>query len=275
MKHITKKCKSKKNNKKLKDKGTIKKRRRFRQGGNIKEVQRTIMTRKRSRDLNNDDFFSIPIITRKRRRELNNGVFLIPSKSHNGFSLFQVNFSNEEQFINYLNLSENETVNDCFFQSVYSIGLRDLNLAKLNSENIELNGIEGVDTKDVENYIKETFDLKGSVQGWFRNFEKSNWSQDVTIEVLEEWLQDLNDNCATLLFLQLNDGGHFIIAYKYKNIIYYFDPQNAGRQGRSISTNIKDILFDDELEGFCCFYVEGLTEKMPLVKNDCHIKFYG
>ena len=213
-------------------------------------------------------------MTRKRRRDENSGVFLIPSNTHDGFSLFQVNFSNEEQFRNYLNLSENETVNDCFFQSVYSLGLRDLNLAKLNSENIELNGIEGVDTKDVEKYIKESFGLTGSVQTWCKNGKSVQWTEEMVIKALEMWLQDLQDNCATLLFLQFNDGGHFIVAYKYKNTIYYFDPQSVGRQDTTISTKIKDVLPYD-LEEFCCFYVEGLTEKMSLVKNDCHVEFYG
>ena len=248
------KHKSKRNDKKSNVKRTIKKRR-FRRGGNIKENPRTIMTR-------------------KRRRDENSGVFLIPSNTHDGFSLFQVNFSNEEQFRNYLNLSENETVNDCFFQSVYSIGLRDLNLAKLNSENIELNGIEGVDTKDVEKYIKESFGLTGSVQTWCKNGKSVQWTEEMVIKALEMWLQDLQDNCATLLFLQFNDGGHFIVAYKYKNTIYYFDPQSVGRQDTTISTKIKDVLPYD-LEEFCCFYVEGLTEKMSLVKNDCHVEFYG
>jgi len=251
------KYKSKRNNKKSNVKQTIKKRR-FRRGGNIQENPPTVMTRKRRRENDEDS-----------------GVFLIPSKSYNGFSLFQVNFSNEEQFRNYLNLSEKETVNDCFFQSIYSLGLRDRNLAKLNSENIELNGIEGVHVKDVENYIKESFGLTGSVQTWCKNSKEVQWTEEMVLKALELWLKDLNDNCATLLFLHFNEGGHFIIAYKYKNNIYYFDPQSVGLQDTSISTNIKDILFDDELEGFCCFYVEGLTEKIPLVKKDCHVEFSG
>jgi hypothetical protein len=255
--------KSKKNNKKSKNKKsnfkrTIKKR--IFRGGNVFE----------------DHLINTP---RKiyAKKYLGHEVFLIPSVSHNGYSLFQVNFSNEEQFKNYLNLSETETQNDCFFQSVYSLGLRDLDLAKKNSENIELHGVEGVDTRDVENYIKESFGLKKSVASGFVNANVEKWTEERLIEQLGVWLEDLKDNCGTLLFLTLSDGGgHFIVAYKYNNTIYYFDPQGTRQQDNEviISTNIKDILLS-ELIQFLCFYIEDLTEKIPLIKNDCHVEFYG
>ena len=80
-----------------------------------------------------------------------------------------------------------------------------------------------------------------------------------------------------MLFLKLSDGGcHFIVAYKYNNVVYYFDPQGTRQKDNTvlISDNIKDIILS-ELEEFLCFYVEGLTEKMPLIKNDCHVDYYG
>jgi hypothetical protein len=256
--YIKRKQKSKKNNKKSNLKRKTKKR--IFRGGNVLE----------------DHLINTP---RKiyAKKYLGHEVFLIPSVSRNGYSLFQVNFSNEEQFKNYLNLSETETQNDCFFQSVYSLGLRDLDLAKSNSKEIELHGVEGVDTGDVEKYIKESFGLKTSVGNGWKIAKNENWDEEGLIQELEFWLSDLKDNCATLLFLKLRDGGgHFIVAYKYNNVVYYFDPQGTRQKDNTviISDNIKDVILS-ELEEFLCFYIEGLTEKMPLIKNDCHIDFYG
>ena len=226
--------------------------------------------------------------TKYTEKYLNYDVFLIPShfSEFNGFSLFQVNFSNEEQFINYLNLSRTETQNDCFFQSVYSMGLRDVQQAKLDSENIELrDGDEsGVFTQDVEKYIQESFHLNSSsVVTQFRRlndpddykYEKSLKDEESLIDELELWLTDIKDNCATFLFLELDSNFHFMVAYKTRNIIHYFDPQSTRPNNpTNISTKIKDVIFPDRLTGFGCFFIEGLSEKVPLISKNCYIKFH-
>jgi Leucine-rich repeat (LRR) protein len=259
---------------------TVKKRKRSKSGGGnggtfskkIKPRKNKKSIRRRRKDVNRT--ITTPR-TQYAKKYLNYDVFLVPShfSEYNGLSLFQVNFSNEEQFRKYLNLSRTETRNDCFFQSVYSMGFQQ---AKMDSNNIEdIDG--GVCTQDVEKYIQDSFRLSSSVVTNFRRlndpeeyeYEKPMKDETSLIDELELWLIDIKDNCATLLFLEFDSNFHFIVAYKYRNIIHYFDPQSA-----RLSSKIKDVIFPG-LTGFGCFFIEGgLSEKVPLIRKDCYIKFH-
>ena len=79
----------------------------------------------------------------------------------------------------------------------------------------------------------------------------------------------LNDNHATLLMLSFKDyrgvpiqGTHCIVAYRYENNIYFFDPQRKGfyeKLGQTepldgepnsvLSMNLSDLVSDSNLQG--------------------------
>ena len=79
-------------------------------------------------------------------------------KSKTKTIMFQVNYDDVEQFTNYQNLSSNPRV-DCVFQSIFSLGLRDVNIVKQDSLNVNTHGRKGVNKDEVILFIKTAFAL--------------------------------------------------------------------------------------------------------------------
>ena len=203
--------------------------------------------------------------------------------------MFQVNYNDVSQFTNHVNLSHSPLI-DCFFQSIFSLGLRDVTMAKNDAENINTKGIAGVDTGEVEIFIKNAFNLAPNEYIQFRMshldyYIKQKKSQEFINRIIQIRLgNELKDGYATVLYVERyisengNTGGHYIVVYKYNNTIYFFDPQKNSRyntlKGGFNSTNIYEVL-DTEILYYGIFTVYNLKSLKPLVNTSCPIKYIG
>lgn len=145
--------------------------------------------------------------------------------------LFQVGFTTPKQFENYANLSERPKI-DCFYQSLFSIGLIDVNKAKKNSEDANTNGKTGVRTSAIKEYLEKSFELSGKEKIQYENINipgdaKGFLSIKVQNATIKQFFMDhLKNNHATIFtiqFLIITDGkradfSHAIVAYKYNYI---------------------------------------------------------
>jgi len=145
--------------------------------------------------------------------------------------LFQVSFSTPEQFTNYVNLHEKPYI-DCVYQSIFALGLREVNLAKQDAREVNEKGVGGVYTEELLNYLTNTFHLIPS-QLTTVDKQANNKNNETQKEINNMLQKKLKNGYATLLFLHFFVSGkidynHQIVAYKYKHKIYYFDPQKKG-----------------------------------------------
>ena len=211
-------------------------------------------------------------------------------KIHNNDTsvLFQVNYNDVSQFFNYENLHNNPKI-DCFFQTIFSLGLRDLKISKKNSNQINKNGTVGVDSNEVKLFIKNAFNLTDEERVTFYLYKMSNSvkhkkrsSEFISRKICNKFYDKLKDGYATIIYVQRlhnNDtiSGHFMIMYKYKNQIYFFDPQKKNKKnvtGIFTSTNIQDVLIDRSGDiGY--FTIDNLKNPKPLFDTTCPIQYVG
>ena len=206
----------------------------------------------------------------------------VTSKIKNNL-IFQVSFSGLDQFTNYKNLSKNPLL-DCFYQSLFSLGLRDVNVAKKDSSAVNTKGTAGVYTFEAERYIHSSFDLPAnSVQ--YREIPQFNNNLEAD-QLIDTFLTDhLHNNYATIFMIKLNNTarkqiwGHYLIAFKHQNKIGFFDPQKKGFKidlFETISSWIDPREIDTTLVthvGF--FYITNVTEPKVAVDVACPINYVG
>jgi hypothetical protein len=82
------------------------------------------------------------------------------------YVLFQVPYKDETQFIEYenLDLNHDKYKKDCAIQSMFSLGLQDVELSKQCSSDINMYGEEGVTRQAINDYIKRAFGLSSKTQ---------------------------------------------------------------------------------------------------------------
>ena len=206
----------------------------------------------------------------------------VTSKMKNNL-IFQVSFSGLDQFKNYKNLSKNPTF-DCFYQSLFSLGLRDINVAKKDSSEVNTKGKAGVYTFEAEKYIRSSFGLPAnSVQ--YRESPQFNNNSEVD-QLIDTFLIDhLHNNYATIVMIKLNNTttkqiwGHYLIAFKHQNKIGFFDPQKKGFM-LDLFENISSLIVPREIKtkliahvGF--FYITNVTEPKVALDVECPINYVG
>jgi superfamily II DNA helicase RecQ len=201
--------------------------------------------------------------------------------------MFQVNYNDVSQFTNHVNLSHNPRI-DCFFQSIFSLGLRDVKMAKHESTNININGKVGVDTDEIKLFIKNAFDLAPNeyVKTDFYRLDdyiiRRKKSRDFLNKLItNNFRRRLKDGYASVIYVErlYNNGmrnGHFIIVYRHNNIIYYFDPQknikDTKAKGAFNSTDIYEVL-DTGIIMFGTFTVYNLKSPKLLVNTTCPVRY--
>lgn len=202
--------------------------------------------------------------------------------------LFQVNYNDVNQFLNYENLHNSPKI-DCFFQTIFSLGLRDIKISKKSSTQVNKHGKVGVNVNEVKLFIKNAFGLsEDETVSFFINKmsdskkHKKRSSEFISKKIRDKFDVKLKDGYATILYVQRlheNDtvGGHFMIIYKYNNQIYFFDPQKKTKKnvnGIFNSTNIRDVLIDRSGDiGY--FTIDNLKSPKPLVNTTCPINYIG
>ena len=216
-----------------------------------------------------------------------NPVMLLGTSSKKDGILFQVTYSSVDQFKNYANLSKKPKL-DCFFQSLFALGLRNVDLAKKNAESVNKNAKEGVELTEAARFIKSSFELNDTTTVDFYKVDaidkNGKHNNKIAKETIDSYFnKDLEDNHATIFVAYFAKNGkpvyaHYLIAYKHKNKVFYFDPQYKGRfDDKKINTktllNItraRANLFIYKI-GVCI--IKGIDEEKPLLKDDCPIRY--
>ena len=207
--------------------------------------------------------------------------------------LFQVGFTTPKQFENYANLSERPKI-DCFYQSLFSIGLIDVNKAKKNSEDVNTKGKIGVSTSAIKEYLEKSFELSSKEKIQYETLNipgdaKGFLNIKVQNETITQFFMDhLKNNHATIFTIQffiMKDGkradfSHAIVAYKYNYRIYFFDPQNKGLvNNKSVKSRTLMHLIkyygNRHIVKMGYFNVYGLDGQKKLVNSECPIPYEG
>ena len=113
--------------------------------------------------------------------------------------LFQIQFDTPNQFKKYVNLSKKPKL-DCGYQSLFALGLLEVEHAKKSAEEVNTKGKVGIFTDKLITFFRINFGFtsKESIQSYD--------SQD-TKKFLEDYLKN---NYATILLLQFSKNGHYI-----------------------------------------------------------------
>jgi hypothetical protein len=182
-----------------------------------------------------------------------NTIHLLDKVGDYDYVIFQVNYNDVSQFTEYQNLSIEIPRIDCVFQSIFSLGLRDVNLSKQDSLNVNAYGRGGVPSYELIKYIKNAFNLTPRSVVTTKDISiaddddnDEHYNEDGVYDYnlfLDETLSqdDKNDKITTFFNHRIKNGyattiaikilgrsveyGHRIVLYKHDNQIYFFDPQ--------------------------------------------------
>jgi hypothetical protein len=127
--------------------------------------------------------------------------------------LFQIHVD-ADQFKDYTNLSKAPKL-DCGYQSLFALGLIEVEHAKKSAEEVNTKGKVGIFTNELKTFFRINFGFtpEETIHTYERRFIKL---------FLEN---NLANNHATILLLHLEKNGHYIVAYKYKDMVHFYDPQ--------------------------------------------------
>jgi hypothetical protein len=128
--------------------------------------------------------------------------------------LFQIHFDTPDQFIKYTNLSKAPKL-DCGYQSLFALGLLEVEHAKKSAEEVNTKGKVGIYTHDLRSFFRLNFG--------FTPLEHIYAEETYDATVFLE--SKLANNHATILLLHFAKNGHYIVAYKYKDVVHFYDPQ--------------------------------------------------
>jgi hypothetical protein len=221
----------------------------------------------RTRYSNRMETTSIAMLGGKRGDLLKIRIGEEPSSADPPRNLFQI-------FSNYSNLSNLHIKKiDCVFQTLFSLGLRDIHTAKHESNVINKLGfykkkIIGVQALQLESYIQQIFGL-----------EKENTKvihiESFSIIKMNEYLSTklLENTCTILLFTYKNGKfGHCVTAFKHNNKIYIFDPQLTTTYSSSIYSFKEDmsIIYED-IDSFTVICLNQVLESKPLIVDNCSL----
>lgn len=217
-------------------------------------------------------------------------VMLLNNYKNDAYGLlFQVSFSDPDQFTNYANLAANPRI-DCFYQSLFSLGLREVERAKIDAADVNEKGTLGVYNNDIKKYLMSVFHLTKTQivclqskpivnsKGLPDNKEAKKRINDL----FEEKLKNNHATIFTITFFK--DGkelyGHAMVAYKYKNKVYYFDPQKKGIEDEKKvkSETLSHIIKysgNNYITKFSYFKIAGLPEPKVSTNLTCHIPYEG
>ena len=128
--------------------------------------------------------------------------------------LFQIHFDTPDQFIKYTNLSKAPKL-DCGYQSLFALGLLEAEHAKKSAEEVNTKGKVGIFTNELRSFFRLNFGFTPTER--IQSLE----TYDATVFLESK----LANNHATILLLLFEKNGHYIVAYKYKDVVHFYDPQ--------------------------------------------------
>jgi len=181
-------------------------------------------------------------------------------------NLFQI-------FSRYSNLSKLHVKKiDCVFQTLFSLGLREIHTAKHESNVINKLGdykkkLIGVQALQLESYVQQIFGLN----------KENTKVINVTFSIIQmnNYLNTklLENTCTILLFTYKNGKfGHCVTAFKHNNQIYIFDPQLTTTYSSSIYSFKEDmgIIYED-IDSFTIICLNQVLESKPLIVDNCSL----
>jgi hypothetical protein len=193
---------------------------------------------------------------------------LLPNKQ-----LFQITFNDPDQFINYTQITSNTSF-ECFIQTLFSLGLRDVKEGKKDVVKLQKKKFRGVKFVEAAKYFETSFGLRpGQIQYNELPFEYAGLMDDFFENLLE-------NNCATIfsLIYRMNDStifGHFMIVYKLNDELFFFDPQlNVHYENLSHVQYTFEVERDQEILFYGYFETNNITQPIELKNNSCPINFY-
>jgi len=201
--------------------------------------------------------------------------------------LFQVSISGPEQFTHYANLSKDSKKKkiDCFFQSVFSLGLRDVSIAKKDAEEINELGKDGVKFSEASRYFASSFGIpQKHIEYAYVHIGTAN--NKIAIKHINDFMNTYleNDHATvfTLYFYKYRKsvGAHFMVAYKYKNVVFYFDPQQKGvvEDKKILSKTLAHLIKYSGynfIDFFGYYKVNGLDEPIQMINVKCPVRYIG
>ena len=128
--------------------------------------------------------------------------------------LFQIHFDTPDQFIKYTNLSKAPKL-DCGYQSLFALGLIEVEHAKKSAQEVNTKGKVGIFTNELRTFFRINFGFTPTER--IQSLE----TYDATVFLESK----LANNHATILLLHFTKNGHYIVAYKYKDVVHFYDPQ--------------------------------------------------
>jgi hypothetical protein len=130
--------------------------------------------------------------------------------------LFQIHFDTPDQFENYANLSKSPKL-DCGYQSLFALGLLEVEHAKKSAHDVNTKGKVGIFTNELRTFFRINFG--------FTPTERIHSLETYNAKVFLE--SKLANNHATMILLNFEKNGHYIVAYKYKDVVHFYDPQKS------------------------------------------------
>ena len=203
--------------------------------------------------------------------------------------LFQVNY-NVKQLLNYQNLITTDTYQpiDCLFQSLFSLGLRNVKMSKNDSMNINLSGKFGVTTIETAKYIHTAFGLSPHEVVEY-NAVKLNKNDNIsTPKIINKKITKffntyLENGYATIIFIKYKplssdlSLAHAIVVYKYENNILFFDPQSKNiRSDSKVYTMFVSDIIDTTINNITHYFycrIWNLKTPKPLTDDSCLIAY--
>lgn len=201
--------------------------------------------------------------------------------------LFQVPFD-ISQFRNYTQITAKTNI-ECFIQTLFSLGLRDIDSAKEDIEKLTRMKI-GTPWTEATKYIAQSFGLDEGqvVHRWLiSEFISNKFSEYISerhtsvgkyyLELRHAYIskscdtifEDLDNDCATILLLEYPNHGHYIIASKRNNHLLFFDPQK-----NKFNVDI-NALSENPIIQIGIIEVSNITTPIELKSNTCSIAFNG
>jgi hypothetical protein len=201
--------------------------------------------------------------------------------------LFQVSFNDPDNIL-FPNATKNSIL-DCGYKALAALGLRNLQRSLMESNLVNRRGQFGIDSRDLQNYIKYIFDLTDANPVGFNLDDLYGGPLLTTAPIIgddaiiqNKFTADLLPNYATIFVVKLEDNRdmshffyHYLIAYKVRNTIYYYNPQtNITRNPTEmyLSTNLRELLkkvyplyhLEDD---YGYFYITQHGVPKPVIKN--------
>jgi hypothetical protein len=227
-------------------------------------------------DVTNDAILTVTAAT--------SGVIDTVSITGTAAGITAVTYNDVSQFTEYQNLSIDTPRIDCVYQSMFSLGLRDVNKAKQNSINVNTYGTAGVSRREVNTYITNAFQLskKEKVKSRQLILLSENPRPTVVRHTIHKFFNPLIKNgyatTVSVAYTKYNiKYGHRIVMYKYNNKLYFFDPQKKYQTNMMYnSTNIFDLFNKNAtLTDINYIVIYNLTSPKLLVNTTCDLPYVG